>query len=504
MVFNKHIFFLFLLIALSVDCLHVRAYAQQYDMHMSLNDVIETAQEQSPASFLAKHNFLVNYWEYRTYKAELLPSLNFSGTLLEYNRSFTALQNSETGAFNYVNNNVLTNTLYLSIDQNITLTGGTISILSSLSRLDQFPPNRNLTYNSSPIYLMLSQPINGYNAFKWEKKIEPKKYELAKYEYLEAMETITITSVGYFFDLFIAQRKLEMAITGRENTLQLYEIAKERFKIGTITHDELLQLNLRLINDDLSISDCRVSEQIAMMKLRTYLGYNESITITLSIPPDNHDLILPLNDVMQKAFDNSTVVLDNEINLLYAKQEVAQAKASARFSANISLQFGLNQIGRNLPEAYRSPLDQEIVGLTLSGPILNWGLGKGKVKVAKSQAEVIASQIEQTVNSLQEIITLKVMQFNLQSSQCDVSRLGDEVGRNRYASTRERFVNGTVGVTDLIMAQSEMDAASLRYFQNLSNWWQYYYSIRQITLFDYLEERKIDADFDKLIGERIL
>jgi outer membrane protein TolC len=318
------------------------------------------------------------------------------------------------------------------------------------------------------------------------------------------METITITSVGYFFDLFIAQRKLEMAITGRENTLQLYEIAKERFKIGTITHDELLQLNLRLINDDLSISDCRVSEQIAMMKLRTYLGYNESITITLSIPPDNHDLILPLNDVMQKAFDNSTVVLDNEINLLYAKQEVAQAKASARFSANISLQFGLNQIGRNLPEAYRSPLDQEIVGLTLSGPILNWGLGKGKVKVAKSQAEVIASQIEQTVNSLQEIITLKVMQFNLQSSQCDVSRLGDEVGRNRYASTRERFVNGTVGVTDLIMAQSEMDAASLRYFQNLSNWWQYYYSIRQITLFDYLEERKIDADFDKLIGERIL
>ena len=248
---------------------------------MSLQEVIETAHSQSPSAILARHNFVVDYWQYRTYKAQFLPSLNLQGTLGNYNRSLVSLQDAQTGEIGYLENNNLTNSLGLSIDQNIPFTGGAVSVVTSLNRLDQFSPTDKITYNSQPVKVTLSQPINAYNSLKWEKKIEPKRYELAKREYLNTMESITVTAVTYFFDLLLAQRKVEIAKESHSNTEQLYKIAKERFAIGSVTKDELLQMELKLLNDNLAIGDHQLAEKTSMQRLRNFLGYNESVNIQL-------------------------------------------------------------------------------------------------------------------------------------------------------------------------------------------------------------------------------
>lgn len=102
---------------------------------------------------------------------------------------------------------------------------------------------------------------------------------------------------------------------------------------------------------------------------------------------------------------------------------------------------------------------------------------------------------------MRENVILKVLQFNIQGGQCEVSAEADEVGRSRYQSTKERFMNGSIGVLELNNAQTEMDNASIRYLQDLSNYWIYYYNIRRLTLYDYLTGEKIDEDFGELSGE---
>jgi len=474
---------------------------QRYDIKMSLDDVINTAHDQSPSAILAKHNFLVNYWEYRTYKAQFLPALNLSANLGQYNRSLTPVQSSETGEINYVDNNNLRNTLSLSIDQNIPFTGGTISVITSLSRLDQYSPENVLTYNSQPVNVYYTQPIRAYNSLKWQKKIEPKRYELAKREYLESMESISVYAATYFFDLLIAQEKLKIARISQKNTEQLYNIAQERFKIGSITRDEVLQLKQRLLSDNLAIQDNQLSEMMAMIKLRTFLGYNENVNIVLTVPPQNSGLSLNIEDVMMRVNENSSYLLSNEINKLSAEQEVARSKANSGLKASLYAQFGLNQVAHDLGGAYQSPLDQEVLGLSVSLPIIDWGLGRGGVKVAKSKSQVVEIQTQQTINSMRENVILKVLQFNIQGGQCEVSAEADEVGRSRYQSTKERFMNGSIGVLELNNAQTEMDNASIRYLQDLSNYWIYYYNIRRLTLYDYLTGEKIDEDFGELSGE---
>ena len=86
---------------------------------MSLSDAIRLAQEYSLEAKMARFSFLGSYWSYKSYRAELLPSASLSGALLNYDRSVTSVRNYDDGRINYVENNSLSNSLTLSVRQNI-------------------------------------------------------------------------------------------------------------------------------------------------------------------------------------------------------------------------------------------------------------------------------------------------------------------------------------------------------------------------------------------------
>lgn len=470
----------------------------EHRLRMTLEEAISTAREQSPAAMIAKYNFLAGYWRYRTYKAKFLPSLNLNASLGNYSRYLVKLQDAETGRFNYVENNNMSNSLSLSVDQNIGLTGGTLSLTSSLNRLDQFAPYDNLTYNSAPVSLVYSQPINGYNSFRWEKMIEPKQYERIQKVYLESMESINIEAAERFFSVLSAQKNLEMAEKNYAATQLSVSIAEKRYEIGSITNNELLQLKMSLYNAQLEINDGKMNFESEMLKLRSYLGYNESVIIELIMPQMGPEIQLDYSDVLDRALRNSSANLSNELDMLAARQEVAEAKSNAGLKANLFAQFGVNQKGEKLADTYRNPMDQEIVGLSLSLPILDWGLGRGKIKLAKSREEIAKTQIEQTESEYRQEILIKVMQFNNQNMQCSISARNDSIAKLRYDITMERFKNGSISVTELNTAQTEKDNAVKRYISDLNNYWKYFYSIRKISLYDYFNKKEIATDFNLL------
>ena len=111
----------------------VSASAQQ----LTLPDAIRIAQENSYDAQLARFSFLASYWTYRSFKAELLPSVNLNGGLANFDHSLVAVRNYEDGQVAYVNNNSMTNHLTLSLDQQIAATGGRVShgLTASLGNL---------------------------------------------------------------------------------------------------------------------------------------------------------------------------------------------------------------------------------------------------------------------------------------------------------------------------------------------------------------------------------
>ena len=469
-------------------------------LEMNLSETIHAARNQSVEALEARQAFISTYWAYRSYQASRLPSFYMYGNLMNFDRSLTLLQNPEDGTLNYVSSNNLQNGVGLQINQNITFTGGTLSVASDLSRIDQFGMNKSLTWYSRPVTVSYYQPLFTYNQFKWDKKIEPKEYEEGKRQYLERMESITVSAVYAYHNLLLAKVNNDISVSNFENSGNMLRIAKERLQLGTVTRAEYLQLELRMLNDSIAINESAVQVREAQMTLNSLLGYDESFEILPEIAGELPNIQMDYDLVMEKALSNSSFSLTNELSLLNAESNVAYAKASRGFSFALNARFGMSQTGPEFPQAYKNLLDQEIVGISFSIPLFDWGLGKGKVQKAKAAQEVVKAQVQQSENDYRRQMFTAVSQFNNQRQQCLVSHRAMLIAAERYDLTMHRFREGNASVTDLNMAQTENDSAQRQYISDLRNFWIYYYTLRKYTLFDFINNCDLEIDVTEMIN----
>ena len=467
--------------------------------NISLSEAIKIARDQSVPALEAKQSFISTYWAYRSYKASRLPSFNLYGDIMNFDRSLTLVQSYEDGRFNYVNSYNLQNSVGLQVKQNITFTGGTLSVYSDLYRIDKFWIDKRLTWYSQPITVSYYQPLFTYNQFKWDKMIEPKEYEKGKRQYLESMEQITLNTVRAYYSLILAKMNNDIALSNYTNTGKMLNVARERQQLGSVTRDEVLQLELRMLNDSISINESAVAVREAQMILNSVLGYDESYEINPLLDETLPDIYMDYDHVMSKAMDNSSFNLSNEINLLNAESGVAQAKASRGISMALNARFGLSQTAPDFGGVYSDLLDQEVVGITFSIPIFDWGMGKGKVQKAKAAQEVVRAQVVQSENDYRRTIFTAVGQFNNQRHQCSVSRRAMLIAKERYELMMEKFRGGKASVMDLNTAQSENDTALQKYITDVSNYWEYYYTLRQYTLYDFINGKDLEIDVNEMI-----
>ena len=467
---------------------------------LNLSETIYAARNQSVEALEARQAFISTYWAYRSYQASRLPSFYMYGNLMNFDRSLTLLQNPEDGTLNYVSSNNLQNGVGLQINQNITFTGGTLSVASDLSRIDQFGMNKSLTWYSRPITVSYYQPLFTYNQFKWDKKIEPKEYEQGKRQYLERMESITVNAVYAYHNLLLAKVNNDISVSNFENSGNMLRIAKERLQLGTVTRAEYLQLELRMLNDSIAINESAVQVREAQMTLNSLLGYDESFEILPEIAGELPNIQMDYDLVMEKALSNSSFSLSNELSLLNAESDVAYAKASRGFSFALNARFGMSQTGPEFPAAYKDLLDQEVVGISFSIPLFDWGLGKGKVQKAKAAQEVVKAQVQQSENDYRRQMFTAVSQFNNQRQQCLVSHKAMLIAAERYDLTMHRFREGNATVTDLNMAQTENDSAQRQYISDLCNFWIFYYTLRQYTLYDFINNCDLEIDVTEMIN----
>lgn len=474
------------------------AFAVEAQTQLSLQQAIDIATGSSYAARMADFSFLSDYWNYRQYKAMWLPSLNLQGTLGNYNRSTVETRDYETGHVSYVDNNSLYNNLSLSINQNLPWADGRLSLSSDISRLDQFYYNQK-TYNTVPFLLHYNQPLRRYSSMQWRRKIAPLQFEYAKRNYLETMQGIIINVTTYYFDALAAQSNLKQSEAKYKDLSTLYAKTIKRMELGLVTKDQMLQLELSMLNAKMSIGYNRLSLENRLFILFSYLHMPDYKNIQLLTPVSLPDISVNVADVINKAYNNSTHSIGQRINLLNAEQHLAQTKANNGLQISLQAQVGLRQSADGLKEAYHRLKDNEVVGITFSLPIYDWGLGRGKKRMAQAQLELVRIQADRNDVEFEQDIRTKVLYFNNQAEQCKISRRALEIAEETYRMAYKRYENGALSVTDLNIANTELENAQAKYLSQLSGYWTYYYDIQRITLYDYINDKNIDYDFDEIL-----
>jgi outer membrane protein TolC len=383
---------------------------------LSFQEVIKLSEEQSPNALMAKHRFRASYWQYRTFVAQYRPSLTLTGTTPDYSNSYDKVWNSQTNGYDYQSTNTLSNLGSLALSQNIGFTGGTIYMNSDLTMFNDFE-NDSKKYITTPLSIGLTQPLFRYNALKWQKKTEPLKFEAAKKTFLENIEAVHQQAVMIFFSLAQAQINKQIAEMNYSNADTLFRIAQGRYQLGTIAEDELLQMQLSYLNTETARKQADMNLRDREIRLRSFLGFNENVRIELLIPEEIPSLQVTTQEVFDLAMQNNPEMLNQQLTILTAQSSVAQAKAERGLNANLTASYGLRDQDPDFNLAYQDPNKQQRVRIGFTLPILDWGLGKGKFKMAQSSLELAQVQSNQAIVDFQQNLYLDVEQFNLQKSQ---------------------------------------------------------------------------------------
>lgn len=215
----------FAICMLLASCAAVLTAAQER-MTLTLEQAINMARSSSVDATVALNKLRTAYWEYRTYRAELLPEITFDAKLPDYYKQYSPYQNSD-GTYSFVRNNYLEMAGELSVTQSIWFTGGTISLNTSLDYLRQFDGVSYNRFMAIPIAITLNQPIFAANNVKWKRRIEPVRYEEAKAEFMSATEDVAMNAISYYFNLLMARENIAIAHQNLDNAVKLHEVAKE-------------------------------------------------------------------------------------------------------------------------------------------------------------------------------------------------------------------------------------------------------------------------------------
>ena len=491
----KH--WILILITACSAALPVRAEEAEEDFPLPFEEAIRIAQVQSVDAAVALNELRTAYWQYRTHKAEQLPEVIFTGTLPSYNKQYAQYQQSD-GSYTYVRNNNLGLNGEITISQNIALTGGKIELNTSLDFNRQLGSGAYNEFMSVPVGLTLTQPIFGVNDQKWKRRIEPVRYEEAKAAFMESVETVTLTTITHYFNLLLAEDKYAICRQNLENAEKLYDIAVAKRKIGQISEMELIQLKQNALRAKSDLTDAEANRNAMMFQLRSFLGLSEEDRIVPSIPEVVPGIRLDYHDVLEKAHQNNAFAKSILRQQLEADYAVATAKGERR-SINLFASVGYTGKGDRFKAAYNPLLDNQVVEVGFSIPILDWGKRKGQVRVAESNRDVVLSQIKKDEMDFNQNIYLLVENFNNQAAQLDIATEVDSLADTRYQTSIETFMVGKIDILDLNDAQTLKDDAKQKHIEELYYYWYYFYNIRSLTLFDFMNNCNLDAEFEKIV-----
>jgi len=466
---------------------------------ISLDEAITLARVQSVNAAVALNELKTAYWEYRTFRADLLPEVNLNATLPSYAKSYNSYQQGD-GSYTFVRNNFMQMSGELSIDQNIWLTGGTLSLNTSLDFMKQLDGAKDERYMSVPIALTLNQPIFGVNTFKWNRRIEPVRYAEAKANFLSETEEVTMTTINYFFNLLLAKENVNIAMQNLENAEKLYEVAKAKRKMGQISENDVLQLKLNMLNAQSTLTSYESSLKSNMFQLRSFLALGEDEELEPVLPDTLPAMLVNYQDALDKALTNNSFAHNIRRRQLEADYEVAKAKGNLR-QISLFAQVGFTGTDQKFRGAYDPLKDNQIVEVGFRIPLLDWGKRRGQVKVAQSNREVVQSRLRQETMDFNQDLFILVEQFNNQRAQLAIADEADQIAQQRYKTNVETFMIGRISTLDLNDAQVSKDEARQKHISELFYYWYYYYQLRSLTLWDFEKNTNIDADFEKIVKQ---
>lgn len=477
----------FIILAVALLAFASPAAAQ---LHLTLDRTIALAQDSALQALSAKHNLALSRTTYDEFLAGR--KLNLQATASP-SYSYKSIDRT-TSASSLSDFNQLTSALTLKMTQQVNSFGGNLYAFSSLSNdlyLGAMREHYNDIYGTTtqfqviPIMVGYQQDVLGYNAFKWEKKLQDYRITTQEQQYAYQLAQVAEQAASYFFQYATAKAFYEMYKQNVDVADSLYKIGQQKYNIMAINKAELISLELQLLNSQNSLFSYEKEMHNAATSLLNFLGLPPSTELSIELPQEPARLIISEDEALHWAMENNPTLRNQQENIILAEQEVDLARRESGFHTSVDLSVGGQNFANTFSEAYSGTRFSTAMGVTFVVPIIDMGRARLRVAKARQNLDLQNINLEEAQRNLRTEICNALRDFNLAQQQLSQTAKTLRLADASFELNQYNYAQGLADISTFTFAQQRKDEAHNNYITALRGYWTSYYKLSRLTMHDF-------------------
>jgi outer membrane protein TolC len=460
-------------------------------LRLTLSEAVDMALGQGNAAQAAEAARDASLYQHDAFYSRLLPQLSFTGTVPAFNRSIIEVLQPD-GSTLFRPQNQTSVQVGATVTQTLPFTGGDLFVSSGLRRVAVSGTQDVLTYSSTPVSVGLRQPIFRPNTVGWDMRAQPIRTETSARAYREARENIAFETARMFFDVYAAQVEFATATTNAAVNDTLYTLNNGRYEIGRIGENDLLQSELALLQAQTAVEAAELQLLQAQAALRLQLNVPDDTPIALTVSDRVPNFSVDTSVAIRQALRNRAAMSNVDLQNILAERQIAEARLNNGFGATLQASYGFNATAADLNGVYNDLLDRQQLTLSVELPLVQWGARSAEINAAQAALDAANYQAQTTHDQTAHDARFAALQQSLARRSLGLSAKGDTVAQKRFEVAYNRYVIGRITIDNLYLAQREKDQARQQYVRALRGFWEAYYQLRRVTLYDFEQNRPID------------
>jgi outer membrane protein TolC len=159
--------------------------------------------------------------------------------------------------------------------------------------------------------------------------------------------------------------------------------------------------------------------------------------------------------------------------------------AENEFKASVDVSFGLTGTNKNLNDIYLSPNTDQLVAVSLSIPLFDWGRRKHRIAASEARVDIRKLSAREEKKQIEYEIRQAYRNLQNQKTQIEIAEKNIVNAQRTYEINLELYRSGDLSSKDLQFYQLQLSAQQLGEVEALINYKVALLELKIRTLWDF-------------------
>lgn len=453
-----------------------------FSQTLTLDHAINLAQEKSPVLRKSFLDMKRSFYDLKSSKLAFWSTVDMKLTVPALSKNITEVVDPNTGKSNFVEREYVSYQSELSVNQPIIWTDGTLSLISSLSTMQDKGSPENYMGN---VRLRLTQPLLTYNRRAVGLERSEIQLDMAEKNFVVNQQDIIYQVKSAYFDWYKAVQMQQISESQLEQVKDSYDLAKKKYDSGIIAEVQVLSLEVDYASAQNDVYVKKTQTVSAENRLKMLLGIELDEKIEAPKEINLEKVKINTIDILPEALKNRPEIDNAMKNKRLQEISLIETDAGREFRMDLSLEVGLTKSVQDFNLLTRNPNQAQDVSLSLTIPIWDWGRNASQVYGQQAVLESRIIDVEQSKKNLTNEINNLIESYLGAENRLRILEKTVALAQKSYDISASKFRSGTISSEELSQAQKRLTDAKVNSINALLDYHLSVAALNRATLYNW-------------------